>query len=193
MCRKKKIKCDAKLPKCTHCENYKTECIFTHIEKKRAAPKGAKYIEGLENRLGRMEHLLRLSGLLGEEDEDGATDLGALEQRLAKQVGSRHASPSHGSETLSPTESQKSDRRKHTPRESSVTSPKSSGASPETQSSHGDSKTRHDEKKKTEKSKDVDDLADVMWCSLVTNSRGETRFVGMCNISSRLIFLNHGS
>ena len=81
MCRKKKIKCDGKMPKCSHCENYKTECIFTQVEKKRAPPKGAKYIEGLENRLGRMESLLRLSGLLAEDD-GGRTDLGTLEKRL---------------------------------------------------------------------------------------------------------------
>ena len=72
MCRKKKIKCDGKMPACTHCINYKTECVFTQVEKKRNPPKGcvtdasmayeladhsrsAKYIEGLENRLGRME------------------------------------------------------------------------------------------------------------------------------------------
>merc|ERR1719262_604511 len=64
MCRKKKIKCDGKMPACTHCINYKTECVFTQVEKKRNPPKGAKYIEGLENRLGRMESLLRLSGTL---------------------------------------------------------------------------------------------------------------------------------
>lgn len=40
MCRKKKIKCDGKMPKCSHCENYKTECIFTQVEKKRNPPKG---------------------------------------------------------------------------------------------------------------------------------------------------------
>jgi hypothetical protein len=34
------IKCDAKQPKCTHCTNYKTECIFTQVEKKRNPPKG---------------------------------------------------------------------------------------------------------------------------------------------------------
>jgi hypothetical protein len=51
------------LPACTHCLNYKTECVFTQVEKKRNPPKGAKYIEGLENRLGRMESLLRLSGM----------------------------------------------------------------------------------------------------------------------------------
>lgn len=40
MCRKKKIKCDGKLPACTHCMNYKTECVFTQVEKKRSPPKG---------------------------------------------------------------------------------------------------------------------------------------------------------
>jgi Fungal Zn(2)-Cys(6) binuclear cluster domain len=40
MCRKKKIKCDGRLPKCGHCTNYKTECVFTQVEKKRNPPKG---------------------------------------------------------------------------------------------------------------------------------------------------------
>lgn len=40
MCRKKKIKCDGKMPACTHCINYKTECVFTQVEKKRSPPKG---------------------------------------------------------------------------------------------------------------------------------------------------------
>lgn len=41
MCRKKKIKCDGKMPACTHCINYKTECVFTQVEKKRNPPKGS--------------------------------------------------------------------------------------------------------------------------------------------------------
>jgi Fungal Zn(2)-Cys(6) binuclear cluster domain len=41
MCRKKKIKCDGKMPACTHCLNYKTECVFTQVEKKRNPPKGS--------------------------------------------------------------------------------------------------------------------------------------------------------
>ena len=40
MCRKKKIKCDGKMPSCTHCVNYKTKCVFTQVEKKRNPPKG---------------------------------------------------------------------------------------------------------------------------------------------------------
>jgi hypothetical protein len=43
MCRKKKIKCDGKMPACTHCINYKTDCVFTQIEKKRSPPKGYVY------------------------------------------------------------------------------------------------------------------------------------------------------
>lgn len=39
-CRRKKIRCDGKTPRCSHCENYKTECVFTHVEKKRQPPKG---------------------------------------------------------------------------------------------------------------------------------------------------------
>ncbi len=40
MCRKKKIKCDGKLPACTNCTTYKTDCAFTQVEKKRSPPKG---------------------------------------------------------------------------------------------------------------------------------------------------------
>src|ERR1051326_6941945 len=55
----------------------------------------AKYIEGLENRLGRMESLLRLSGLLSEDD-DGSTDLGTLEKRLANKTAQRQAQSASG-------------------------------------------------------------------------------------------------
>lgn len=44
MCRKKKIKCDGKLPACTNCITYKTDCAFTQVEKKRAPPKGCDLI-----------------------------------------------------------------------------------------------------------------------------------------------------
>ncbi|KAK9356662.1 fungal-specific transcription factor domain-containing protein [Lipomyces doorenjongii] len=58
-CRKKKIKCDGKMPSCTNCSNYKTVCVFTYTEKKRNPPKGVKYIESLESRLEKMEDLIR--------------------------------------------------------------------------------------------------------------------------------------
>jgi hypothetical protein len=47
MCRKKKIKCDGKMPKCSHCTNYKTDCVFTQVEKKRNPPKGYAYFSAL--------------------------------------------------------------------------------------------------------------------------------------------------
>lgn len=179
MCRKKKIKCDGKAPKCSHCENYKTECIFTHVEKKRAPPKGAKYIEGLENRLGRMESLLRLSGLLAEDDR-GRTDLGMLEKRLAERQSAGVASPT----------SQMSNQQNGNGKDASGTpnarSSSSLGASPAngtaTQSDRNGvaSSAQPTDKDKNASQKEVnqvDVLADQM-CSLITNNCGETRYIG---------------
>ncbi|KAM0518480.1 hypothetical protein ACHAPE_004243 [Trichoderma viride] len=165
-CRRKKIKCDGKLPSCTHCTNYKTECVFTQIEKKRTPPKGAKYIEALENRLGRMEKLLRLAGILENEDDD----LAELEKRLtekAQQGGAAHSSgPSSPSHLASESEATASPR-------SSVTSPG----------------LQHKEKRQEDKSNlsatpasaqgegEVEALSEMM-CSLVTNQSGETRYIG---------------
>ncbi|KAL2157221.1 hypothetical protein VTH06DRAFT_6357 [Thermothelomyces fergusii] len=164
MCRKKKIKCDGKLPACTHCTNYKTECVFTQI-----GWISAKYIEGLENRLGRMEHLLRLSGLLGEDD-NGATDLGALEKKLAeKHQQSRQASQAI-SDSTSPQPNSGQDGSGSTPH-SSLTSPgpakdgdKRTSATPENDDQDDDQE-------------DVAELSEMM-CSLVTNTNGETRYIG---------------
>jgi hypothetical protein len=175
MCRKKKIKCDGKMPKCSHCENYKTECIFTHVEKKRAPPKGAKYIEGLENRLGRMESLLRLSGLLAEDD--GRTDLGTLEKRLAErgQVRSSGGSPaSQNSPAVGRANKDGATPSKADASEETVQSPENE------QNGNGgvispDGKTPTDATKQP--AKDVDVLADQM-CSLITNTAGETRYIG---------------
>ena len=114
----------------------------------------AKYIEGLENRLGRMESLLKLSGLLPEAP-DGKTDLGDLERRLTGQgQGRPSVSTSAGrssSESL----------RTHTPGSPSM----HSGANSPTS------------KEKDEKEEEVENLSDMM-CSLVTNNCGETRFIG---------------
>ena len=183
MCRKKKIKCDGKMPACSHCINYKTECIFTQVEKKRNPPKGyvrivvpllfkgpdrdqsAKYIEGLENRLGRMEALLRLSGLLNEEDGD-RTDLGTLEKRLADKGGpqSNGGTPVRSPGRLSDTNSQptrSSDSHHPTPPQEPKATPQSSMTSPDTQKGE----------------EEVEALSDMM-CSLVTNNCGETRYIG---------------
>ncbi|KAI9680953.1 MAG: hypothetical protein M1829_001033 [Trizodia sp. TS-e1964] len=86
MCRKKKIKCDGAIPSCSHCVTHKTECKFTQVEKKRNPPKGAKYIEGLENRIGRLESLLELKELLIEVQNDEAPDLITLEKTLIEKI-----------------------------------------------------------------------------------------------------------
>ncbi|KAK3723532.1 hypothetical protein LTR37_001784 [Vermiconidia calcicola] len=173
MCRKKKIKCDGKQPKCSHCENYKTECIFTPQEKKRAPPKGAKYIEGLENRLGRMEGLLRMSGLLAGDD-GGKTDLGTLEKKLAERQstgGSSGASPRQSQQPVTVAQAQSAQpSTHHTPQEqqtssqttSNITSPKGSDTA---------------KNPFVKDPKEVDALADQM-CSLITNNCGETRYIG---------------
>lgn len=162
MCRKKKIKCDGAMPACKNCINYKTECIFTQVEKKRNPPKGAKYIEGLENRLGRMESLLKLSGLLGQDDEQ--TDLATLEKRLADKAAVAGQQP-HETPTRSPgqtTANGHSERRNERQDTPSRRDRSHSGS----QSPRG---TRNEE--------DVEALSDMM-CSLVTNNLGESRYIG---------------
>ncbi|KAJ5492608.1 hypothetical protein N7539_001354 [Penicillium diatomitis] len=162
MCRKKKIKCDGKMPKCSHCINYKTECIFTQVEKKRNPPKGAKYIEGLENRLGRMESLLRLSGLLSEDD-NGKTDLGTLEKRLADRTNALNAAKgAPRTSATSATPQPQTTSHCTTPRMDSHSSPRTAETSPDSQKG---SET------------EVEALSDMM-CSLVTNNCGETRYIG---------------
>lgn len=169
MCRKKKIKCDGKLPACSHCMNYKTECVFTQVEKKRQPPKGAKYIEGLENRLGRMENLLRLSGLLNEGD--GGEDLGVLERRLKATSGSQNS----GSIPTSPSQSQRQDIT-GVVRETPESSSESNHPTPST--SQGQSANNRDERRSGEKTpEEVEALSDMM-CSLVTNNQGESKYIG---------------
>jgi len=121
----------------------------------------AKYIEGLENRLGRMESLLKLSGLLSEEDD--RTDLGTLEKRLADKTHnmSNGATPKSAESTPHPSAS--SDSRHNTPQQERRASSRSSVASP------------NPEKRNEE---EVEALSDMM-CSLVTNNHGETRYIGM--------------
>ena len=181
MCRKKKIKCDGKMPACSHCINYKTKCIFTHIEKKRNPPKGAKYIEGLENRLGRMEALLKLSGLLNEDDGEQATDLGTLERKLAdKTNGKNHEAPAADTpltlENSPPTQT-------HTPRSDSVSQPRASSnpqlLTPQTNKLPSPKSSTASPNQQTDKKpeEEVEALSDMM-CSLVTNNCGESRYIG---------------
>ncbi|KIV91403.1 hypothetical protein PV10_05946 [Exophiala mesophila] len=178
MCRKKKIKCDGKMPKCGHCINYKTECIFTQVEKKRNPPKGAKYIEGLENRLGRMESLLRMSGLLTEE-EAGRTDLGTLEKRLAEKASSRENATARTS-SPAPSRIGVNSQSESSPRPSSQT---------DTNTTPRDTVTSPSSDSDKLKSSEVENLSEAM-CSLVTNNIGETRYIGSSSAFS--IFSSKG-
>lgn len=184
MCRKKKIKCDGKAPKCTHCLNYKTECVFTHVEKKRQPPKGPKYIEGLENRLARMESLLRLSGTLSEDDPQ--IDLGTLEQRLADKSAIQGPSPSRNSQQSPSIQTRAgSQSYRNTPQQQVLSSPSSQtsaiasplGVVEKAQDSPNlpASSSRAVDSRKASQD-EVEELSDMM-CSLVTNG-GETRYIG---------------
>ena len=135
----------------------------------------AKYIEGLENRLGRMESLLKLSGLLSADD--GHTDLGTLEKRLADKAAannhSEQARPSTG------------DAKAESGGQSDVAS--QNGTATETQSqSHTETSRDQEQSKRSSVSspkaqkqadQEVEHVAELM-CSLVTNNYGETRFIG---------------
>ena len=175
MCRKKKIKCDGSMPACKNCINYKTECIFTHVEKKRNPPKGygqestliyslanqlrsAKYIEGLENRLARMERLLRRSGLL-EGDNGQEPDLGILEKRIADSSHAKSGSPDIVSKPIAHARVSRSP----------DSTPRTDGQSPSTSTKSPD--TLKDDRDGAE------ELSEMM-CTLVTNNAGDTRYVG---------------
>ncbi|TAQ84558.1 hypothetical protein B7494_g7108 [Chlorociboria aeruginascens] len=146
---------------------------IARVEKKRNPPKGAKYIEGLENRLGRMESLLRLSGLLAEDD-NGKTDLGTLEKRLVEKTISRRASAAPGSGPTSPSPSGSNE----------VATPQSTLATPESPNKEADNGNGSNgnaasgsKTEQAQKQEEVEALSDMM-CSLVTNNCGETRYIG---------------
>ena len=132
---------------------------------RRSECQSAKYIEGLENRLGRMEQLLKLSGLLSDQDAE-TTDLQTLEQKLveknaqmSKENGvSRDPSPASGDST--------------SPTVETSAAAATAGASEKTnghKSSENAPNGRKDEA--------VEALSEAM-CSLVTNNYGDTRYIG---------------
>lgn len=109
-----------------------------------------------------MESLLRLSGLLTEGD-NGKTDLGTLEKRLADRTMALDAARNANQFTAPSATQQAVTSHNTTPRMDSQSSPRTTAAtSPESQ------------KSETE----VEALSDMM-CSLVTNNCGETRYIGM--------------
>lgn len=112
-----------------------------------------------------MESLLRLSGLLSEEDSE-KTDLGALEKRLADRsvfMSTKNSTAAASSSTNPPPNNHAPPSHHSTPRGDSHQSPKTTVTSPESQ---------------RESEPEVDTLSDMM-CSLVTSNSGETRYIGM--------------
>lgn len=119
-----------------------------------------------------MESLLRLSGLLDEDD--GATDLGVLEKRLAEKVQQKRASQA----TSHPTSPSLA-----TSGKDGAMSPQSALTSPEpAKDSDKRSSVAPDEPEEQER--EVEALSEMM-CSLVTSHNGETRYIGKfhCNHS----------
>jgi hypothetical protein len=116
-----------------------------------------------------MESLLRLAGLLPEED-GGATDLGMLEKRLAEKAaaaqkgsGKPVSSPEQDDTTAANTPQQQ-------PQPPSPSQSPTESTSPEPPAN-------------PKKEVEVEALSDMM-CSLVTNNCGETRYIGMYQIKS---------
>ena len=123
----------------------------------------AKYIEGLENRLARMESLMRLSGVL-PDDDDGSTDLATLEKRLADRAAQAGTPTNRPSDERRSSAAQPAHKAAATPVQPGLPSPRSGTTSPEPPTNgSGD--------------KEEDALAEMM-CSLVTNNCGETRYIG---------------
>ena len=122
-----------------------------------------------------MESLLKLSGLLGEEDV--STDLGVLEKRLedqrvqAREQDRNARKQSDGGDTATtPTKSPETSdpAGENAATETSVDSPGSS----ERAVPKGAASTQ------AQKKEEVEALSDLM-CSLVTTNFGETRYIGL--------------
>ena len=116
-----------------------------------------------------MEALLKLSGVINDEDGDRA-DLLTLERRLAdkSRSQSKPVSPSQ-----SPSDTTRRASRPSSPQADKVPIPISSGTSPEPPK---------------DKEEEVEQLSDLM-CSLVTNNCGETRYIGISEAALRVYSL----
>jgi hypothetical protein len=143
----------------------------------------AKYIEGLENRLKRMESLLDKSGLLDEGD-NGRTDLAMLEKRLASKSHGSQRGPSTGRSEPSPVDHERSSPDGDESMQHGTDTP----THETTIGSGHSSPNTTPEPTVTGKEKEVEALSDMM-CSLVTNSCGETRFIGKYNARHPLLNL----
>lgn len=111
--------------------------------------------------------MLIMVGLL-TEDDNGRTDLGTLEKRLAenKRESQRASTVPPGSNPTSPSQTSQVD----------ASTPTSNVASPEAHVVSDSNKRKSGTPEKSEE--EVEALSDMM-CSLVTNNCGETRYIGI--------------
>ncbi|KAL0565454.1 Gypsy retrotransposon integrase-like protein 1, partial [Marasmius crinis-equi] len=93
MCRRKKIRCDGVQNyggTCSNCRTYGIECTYVEQAKKRGPPKA--YIEGLENRVEKMERLIRQ--LMPDEDLEKYLDSFSI-NRETWSINGFKGEPSH--------------------------------------------------------------------------------------------------
>lgn len=117
-----------------------------------------------------MESLLRLSGLLSEDEGGNAPDLLTLERRLADRAAANKARGFQGTtNTTNPPN----------PAAAAAAAAASTHSTPQTEMRTGSNTSGNSPTAPQEggQSNDVEMISDMM-CSLVTNSCGETRFIG---------------
>jgi hypothetical protein len=124
-----------------------------------------------------MEALLRLSGLLSEQDAD-STDLQTLERRLAEK-NAQLAKDNHKDKDGSSTTDDSPDASPTAMATPSVEVTAVDDASSRHKSPDGKDKSKTDEP-------EVAALSEAM-CSLVTNNYGDTRYIGLCVFCFQLL------
>lgn len=124
----------------------------------------AKYIEGLENRMRRLEGLLKMAGIA-----DSDTDIPSIERRLQQAQQSQHNDLHGFSAATAAARSSLETAGKSRAGSLHSTPPLDSNSSPRV----ADSPVSQEDKEH-----EVEALSDMM-CSLVTNNCGETRYIGM--------------
>lgn len=149
----------------------------------------AKYIEGLENRLGRMEALLRLSGILSTDNEHDGMDLQTLEKKLVEKKKAARDESGGDSSSRNSSPEQDEDETPAASRAHSVDPAKDKPVSAtKTPNTKAKSKSKKDGGGEVE---EVEAISEAM-CSLVTNDCGETRYVGTLMLSCmRNLHLTH--
>jgi hypothetical protein len=105
-----------------------------------------------------------------DEDDNGATDLGTLEKKLAEKHQQSRQASQVASNPTSPSQATSG-------QDGNPSTPRSSLASPEPAKDGEKRKSLTPEKEKKGEEEEVAALSEMM-CSLVTNNYGETRYIG---------------